>query len=312
MLVVVASAKGAPGVSTVCVGLAATWPPGWRPVLVEVDRSGGDLAAWHGVAAEPGLVSLAAASRHTGRPDLVWDHVQELPGGLQVVPAPAGAEQASAALEVLLGSTDLGFLTDPTNRPGHTPDIEPGRVVVVADVGRLPARISPGSGVGRLLAGADVVLLVAGSDVAGVVHAAAAIDTLAGPPDRSGGRAGRVRLLLAGRGGYRAEEVADALGVPVECQLPEDPRTAAALAGRPSRRAVNVTRSPLLRTFAGLAQNLVRDRHVTSGSGPATGPPPTLDGRAGRAAGTTAPPRAGGREPSAPGADLSNVAGGGR
>ncbi len=318
LLVVVASAKGAPGVSTACVGLAATWPPGWRPVVVEVDPSGGDLAAWHGLPGEPGLVSLAAASRHTGRAGLVWDHVQEMPGGLPVVPAPAGAEQASAALDVLLGCSDLGFLTAPAPPPSEPPtaglpDVEGTgcgdtgrgepdmeRAVVVADVGRLPARLSPAAGVGRLLVSADVVLLVAGSDVPGVVHAASAVNALTSLDERRS--AGRVRLLLTGPGGYRAEEVADALGVPVECLLPDDPRTAAALAGRPTRGTVSVARSPLLRTLAGLAQALVGEQHAAPGT---AGRIPATSGGDEHVP-EAAPSRVAGRpELSAPGADLA-------
>ena len=223
LLVVVVSAKGSPGVSTICLGLAATWPHGWSPVVVEADASGGDVGTWHGLDAEPGLVGLAAASRRTGRADLVWDHARELPGGLPVVIAPAGPEQASAAVDVLSGCSDLGFLASAALRPDPdgvlgpanartgtdggtgigTASSEAGRAVVVVDAGRLPARVSRTAGVGRLLAAADVVLLVAATDASGVVHAATAAEALAGiEAEQAPGR--RVRLLLAGRGPYQA------------------------------------------------------------------------------------------------------------
>ena len=49
MIVVVASIKGAPGVTTTATALAESWPSGRRILLVEVDPFGGDLAAWFGV-----------------------------------------------------------------------------------------------------------------------------------------------------------------------------------------------------------------------------------------------------------------------
>jgi hypothetical protein len=281
LLVAVASAKGSPGVSTTCLGLAATWPHGWHPVMVEADASGGDVGVWYGLDAEPGLVGLAAASRRTGRSDLVWEHAQQLPGGLPVVIAPAGADQASAAVDVLSGCPDLGFLTSAAPRPDPDPDDGPaeartdggaaavgaGRAVVVVDVGRLPSRVSRTAGVGRVLVAADVVLLVTGTDAAGVVHAAAAAETLngLGPVDEP---VGRVRLLLADRGPYRPEEVTAALGLPVAGVLPKDARTAAALAGRSTRGPLRAARSVLLRVLAGIAQDLASEHRTRPESAP--------------------------------------------
>jgi hypothetical protein len=316
LLVVVVSAKGSPGVSTTCLGLAATWPHGWSPVLVEADASGGDVGIWHGLDAEPGLVGLAAASRRTGRDDLVWEHTQQLPGGLPVVIAPAGADQASAAVDVLSGCPDLGFLTSAAPRPDPDPDDGPadvrpdgaaatgidagpaggagggaagavgaGRAVVVADVGRLPSRVSRTTRVGRVLAAADIVLLVTGTDAAGVVHAAAAAETLngLGPVDAP---ADRVRLLLADRGPYRPGEVTAALGLPVAGSLPKDARTAAALAGRSTWGPVRPSRSALLRALAGIAQDLAVEHR--------TGPEPVPAALGRGAPGTDHSPRTGG------------------
>ena len=70
-LVAVASGKGAPGVTTASVVLAAVWP---RPVLMaECDPAGGDLVyrfpAADGGRLEPGrgLLSLAAAASASPR-----------------------------------------------------------------------------------------------------------------------------------------------------------------------------------------------------------------------------------------------------
>ncbi|HSS91257.1 MAG TPA: hypothetical protein VLL69_18210, partial [Streptosporangiaceae bacterium] len=72
-LVAVASDKGAPGVTTASVVLAAVWP---RPVLLaECDPAGGDLRyrfrAADGGGLDPGrgLLSLAVAARRGLRPE---------------------------------------------------------------------------------------------------------------------------------------------------------------------------------------------------------------------------------------------------
>src|SRR6266702_8439110 len=110
MLVAVASLKGSPGVTTFALALAARWPTGpgdggssagARCVVVEADPSGGDIATRFDLAGSPGLVSLAAAARRGDDPGLVWRHAQALPGGLPVVAAPPGADQARAALAAL-------------------------------------------------------------------------------------------------------------------------------------------------------------------------------------------------------------------
>src|SRR5438034_42998 len=139
----VGSVKGAPGATTVGLGLAALWPqPG--VVLVEADPAGGVLAARFGYACEPGLPSLAAAAR-TGAAGLpLGGHVQRLPVGADVVLAPAGDAAAASVHTLFYGS---GVLTHAA-RAG----------TVLVDVGRL-TRGGPGC---HLAAAADRLLLVSG------------------------------------------------------------------------------------------------------------------------------------------------------
>ena len=105
-LVAVASDKGAPGVTTASVVLAAVWP---RPVLLaECDPAGGDLLyrfpAADGGRLDPGrgLLSLAVAARRGLRPEQVWEHTQTLRGGLAVLTGVSTAEQG-AGLDPLWG-----------------------------------------------------------------------------------------------------------------------------------------------------------------------------------------------------------------
>jgi MinD-like ATPase involved in chromosome partitioning or flagellar assembly len=279
VLVVLTSAKGSPGVTTATVALAAAWPPQWRPSILECDASGGDLAAGFGLSAEPGLLTLASAARRDRRPGLLWEHTQEMPGGLAVTPAPASAEQATAAIDVLMSSPVLNLLLDHApgsdddaetlqrfepRRHDESPSAQAGAVaddaVVLADMGRLPPHLVPGSGVSRLLAAADVVLLVVRNEQQGIVHAAARLDALRAA---AGGNGAQVRMLLAGAATFSATEVALTLKVPVAGMLPTDDRAAAVLLGRPARRAANLARLPLIRAAAAIGRQLGSEYSMT-------------------------------------------------
>jgi hypothetical protein len=105
-LIAVAADKGAPGVTTTALALAAVWP---RPVLLaECDPAGGDLVyrlpAADGGRLDPrrGLLSLAVAARRGLRPQQIWEHVQKLNGGLDVLAGVTNADQG-AGLNLLWG-----------------------------------------------------------------------------------------------------------------------------------------------------------------------------------------------------------------
>jgi hypothetical protein len=145
-LIVIAADKGAPGVTTTALALAAVWP---RPVLLaECDPSGGDLVyrfpAADGSALDPrrGLMTLAVAARRGLQPRQIWEHTQKLSGGLDVLTGVINAEQG-ASLGALWGP--LGDLF--AALPGGD---------VIADCGRLGADGRPYD----LLPSASAVLLV--------------------------------------------------------------------------------------------------------------------------------------------------------
>ncbi|MCL9794024.1 hypothetical protein, partial [Frankia sp. AgKG'84/4] len=211
-LVVVGSVKASPGVTTATVGLAAGWPmrPGGAPVVaVEADPSGGDVAGWYELAAS-GLVTWAAQAR-SGRGALSG-HVRELPGGVEVVAAPVDAIAARGAVEVL---AEAGAVRAAANS-----------VTVVADVGRLDL-FSPA---GPLIAAADVLVVLARPvpvELARVVGREGQL-TAAGRRD--------CVLLLVGETPWPVDRVAESVGMPVLGVLPDDPRGAARIAGRPGGR----------------------------------------------------------------------------
>ena len=211
MLVVCASLSGAPGLSTLAVGLAARWPE--RPaLLLEADPCGGVFAARFGLSQQPGLAGLAAQMRH-GSPGDVAAHAQRLPLGCDVILGPGSADTAAGAVAILAQHAD-------TTLRGLAP-------VVVADVGRLYVA-SPAM---PLVAAADSVLLAVGPDTEHVDHLDARMPAL-----RETARWGRLGVVLSGTGWYGRAEVADRLGVPVVAELPRDRWGAGALTGRMAGR----------------------------------------------------------------------------
>ena len=155
-LIAVAADKGAPGVTTTAVVLAAVW---LRPVLLaECDPAGGDLVyrfrTADGARLDPrrGLLGLAVAARRGLAPEQVWEHTQTLRGGLGVLTGVSTAEQG-AGLEPLWGPVGTVLAQLP-----HTD--------VIADCGRLgvdgPAY--------DLLAQASAIILVTRHDLGEVVR----------------------------------------------------------------------------------------------------------------------------------------------
>ncbi|NUP46289.1 MAG: chromosome partitioning protein [Catenulispora sp.] len=212
MLITVGSIKSGASTTT-ALALGATWPGGATVVVVEADPSGGDVAAVFGLEREPDLVSLSAAARTRHDVQLLTEHAQALPGGLRVVAAPPGAEQATGALGVLARDT----------APLWAAAARAEDLVVIVDVGRL----DPGSPALALVAAADAAVLVArpslveahslGKRLDGLIGAAHASDT-------------RLHLVLHGEG-YPAEQVSESLAFPVTAHLPHDVKAAAILSG---------------------------------------------------------------------------------
>jgi hypothetical protein len=234
MLIALCSLKGSPGVTTTAVALAARWAVDQKPIVVECDPAGGDLAARFRLPATPGVMSLAAAARRNRDAGMLWRHSQRLPAGLVVVPGPVGAQQTRAALRLLtLGHTSV--LRAAGDQPG---------VVVLADCGR----VDPESPALPIIRTADAMVLLAHahddelSHVAGELRAAATWNP-------------RPALVLVG-GGYSTEEVEHALHIGVFARLPYDPKGAAVLCGRHSGAGPN--RSALGHAAARLAHGIAR------------------------------------------------------
>lgn len=185
-LIAVAADKGAPGVTTTALALAAVWP---RPVLLaECDPAGGDVA-WR-LRAGPdgrldprrGLLSLAVAARRGIRPDQVWPHVQKLHGGLDVLLGTAHAEQGSG-LDPLWAAVGAVLAALP-------------QADVIADCGRL----GPDGPFYDLLAHAAAVVLVTRPTLAEVLRLRDRAAVVSQATARRTGRPAQIGVLvIAGR-----------------------------------------------------------------------------------------------------------------
>jgi hypothetical protein len=237
-LVMVGSLKGAPGVTTTALAIAATWP---RPALLaELDPDGGDIRYRLNAAdgrpfdRDPGLLTYAGEIMEG--PD-VRDHVQELPGGLELLLGLPGGDD-SEALERRWAP--VGALLE------AIPDRD-----VIADCGR----IHPLSPTEELFPYASALLLVTRPTVDAVAHLRARVEAMddappiyvavvTGPADSRSTR--QVQAVLDD-----AELPATVLG-----RIAYDPLGAGALAGEWTDR---LSRSWLMRSSRDLAAELARE-----------------------------------------------------
>jgi hypothetical protein len=252
-LVTFVSARGAPGVSTVALSVAGVWPSsdGHAKVLLEVDPAGGVLGLRLGLGEDPGLVSLTAAARHGVDRMTLWDHAQELPGGLAVVPGPASSSVAAQVLASAggrLGEWLSGL----------------GDVDVIADAGRLTG-VSPALG---FVASSDLVVVVA-RPVVDQLHAGAELASALVA------RGVRVGWCLVGEGPYRPADVEAAYGIDVWGAIPGDARGAGLMIG--GAPAKKLARTALVRSAASLAAHLSGWLHQP---GPSQTPPVPVDAAA--------------------------------
>jgi len=236
-LVVVASAKGAPGVTTLTVALAALTP---GAIVADLDPDGGDLALRYGrddgspLDPEIGLLSLAASLRrdHTevaGPTGPVNEHLQVTAGGLDVLLGVTGPDQA----------VGLGPLWSPLARA-----LAETRRTVYADCGRL----GPSSPAMPVLMQADAVLLLARAELEELAHLRERLRFLTATlPSRYAGPARIGVILVAAErdraAGPRTEQLlrASGIAVPVLGTIADDARGAGRLRGLHGGRAGRTT-----------------------------------------------------------------------
>lgn len=209
MIITLASASGAPGVTTTAVALAVRWP---RPVvLVEADPKGGSgiLAGYfRGQVDHPGLIELVMAHRADVFAETLPRLLLPLEGTQASVLVGTRSHEQAGGLTVL-----WPLLVEALR------DLDETATDVIVDAGRLGAQGWPQP----LVNGADVALLVMGSDLPSL----AANRSWAASLAADDGPGHVVRVLLVGPGEpYGVGEVGKALGLPVLAGIDRDPRLA--------------------------------------------------------------------------------------
>jgi hypothetical protein len=249
MLVAICSAKGAPGVTSTALALAASWP---RPVvLLEADPAGGDIAyrcrAASGgpVYASPNLVTLAAAVRGgVPGPEVLRDSAQRLANGVDVVQGVTAPAQGRG----------LGSLWSAIAGACMASDVD-----VIADLGRLD-RASAALPVAEA---ADCVIPVAATSLESVMRLREGVRELVGTLN-----AHRVAVVVpmivgadthAARDCAQLDELLTTAGLPVQPSqhLPYDPKALARLeAGEPASGRLG--RTLLIRAARAIGDTLLQ------------------------------------------------------
>ena len=210
-VIALASARGAPGVTTTALAMALSWP---RPVLLlEADVSGGSaiLAGYlrGSTRHDTGLVDLAAAHRAGTLADGLRDASIPLPNSsVRLVPGLTWPTQA----------VNLQPVWEPLAAALH--GLERIGADVIVDAGRLGTVHGPAP----LLRHADAVLLLTRTTLPAVAAARARLKVLRDDLANEGTGEDALALLLVGEGQpYNAREIRDHLGAPVTAAVAWDP-----------------------------------------------------------------------------------------
>jgi hypothetical protein len=203
-------------VTTLSCVLGAVWPLDRALVLAERDPAGGDLAGRFGLSTRIGMTSLILTQRQgierqRGGGGLGYQaHVQRLPGGMEVLVAPIGADSAMA-LDHEIATADSDGI--------------PADCDLIADCGRL----LPGAGgQERTIRLSDRVVLVVRPDLAGLSHARWAAERI-----RDLAPSVAVTGVVVGSGDFPSSAIVDALGIDVLEHVPFDARGARIACGAP-------------------------------------------------------------------------------
>ena len=236
------SFSGAPGATTVALATAAalTTADVVEPVLVEMAISGGVVAGWYDLPAEPGLSSLALAIGNDA-PELLA-HAQELPGGLPAVVAPPSGSRVAklvtaraAALAAYLRETEA---------------------TVVADCGRITVD-TPLRPVLESSSLVGVVTRPTREDFRLAATALAELNTVAANPLPAG-------WVLVGDSPWSIDEIVSQYGLPVLATIAEDRSGADAVAGRRRLRR----HAPLSRSVRSFADDIAKHLRVAPADDP--------------------------------------------
>ncbi|MBN9492565.1 P-loop NTPase [bacterium] len=209
-VIALVSGKGAPGATTMAMGLASAFAAmGRRVLLVDADLRGGAICPFLDLDPRRGLVGLTVGTRA--------GEVASLDDELQA----AGSFHVLAGIE----RPEIRDRLVPEQAAAAIRELEPSFESVVVDLGETLAGVASHV-TNAVLRMADEVLVVTTADLAGLWNARSCLRYL----QESGGiTTDRVDVVInrhVGRGHYAAPEVQRALGVRVLGTIPEDRRAA--------------------------------------------------------------------------------------
>ena len=239
-ILLLTSTGGSPGVTTLAVGLALTWP---RPVLLADCDPGAQQAILAGYlagrsASGRGLLRVAEAHRDR-RPlrEVVLDQTLPLSDadGNRRLFLP-GFTRSGSAMHFGAVWEDLAEAFD------RLADVD---IDVIIDCGRMGPSGLPAA----LLERSALTIVVLNSTLRSIMSARVHLPTLRDHPRLATTDRGHPGLIIVGEGQpYRSGEIAKALDVPVIANIPLDRQTAAHLSdGRPRHRRFET--SPLVRSL---------------------------------------------------------------
>ena len=215
MIVTLGSVRGSPGVTSWALLLAAGWPAIFDTdrVVLEADVDGGVLGARYGLGVDPGVVSLIAAMRRSGQPQVpVADHGRAAADRVWLVPGPETAERAHSVWTGTAEAVAAGLAAD-------------DRVWFV-DAGRVDAS----SAVLPFVAAAKLTVLLCRSAHEDVVQVPSRLEALGIDGPKSA-------VLVVGKLRHSVDELAAFFGTPTVWNVDEStelPELAAAVM-RPGR-----------------------------------------------------------------------------
>ena len=236
-VIALVSGKGAPGTTTVAIGLAAALGAKGRSVLlIDGDLRGGSIGPCLDLAPRRGLSGLSVGP--ADRPEGVLDELQDGP-----------------SFSVLTG----------IERPEAQERLKPERIaatvsalqerfdVILIDAGETLSGVTSAAGA-AFLRPAERILLVTTADLYGLWNARAALrfvtESLGLPPEAASAIVNR----RDGSGEYGAHEVERALGIRVVAAIPEDLR--AARRARADQAPITAAGGKAARAVAELASRL--------------------------------------------------------
>lgn len=232
--------------TTTSLALASSWATD-DAVVVEMDPTGGSLAAWLDVPVAPSLSSVVAAIHRaeaagaTSGEQIIDSMIRRAPGGLRYLPCPFTTREAARAVAEAMESVVPALSSGPVVGPRNT---------VLLDVGdHLPDSL-PGPALE-----CDAVIAVHRQETSSARAAAVRLERFAELLEAVARRRSTRHLpppcvLIVGGRPFDPDEIVAHVGAGLVLELitlPDDPMAAAVLAGRPGISERRLRRQPLLR-----------------------------------------------------------------